>query len=104
MDFEFSNKEELYKRVVPALKAKKAFLERDGYTYINEIDVWNYLIQDKWVRSHNLMLCDIVDDILNVDNKEIDAYLKKKLANASRVQYFDKDLDVLWGEKHEKEK
>ena len=95
MDFEFSNKEELYKRVVPALKTKKAFLDRDGYTYINEIDVWNYLIQDKWVKSHNLMLCDIVDDILNVDNKEIDAYLKKKLSNASRVHYFDKDLDVL---------
>ena len=50
------------------------------------------------------MLCDIVDDILNVDNKEIDAYLKKKLSNASRIHYFDKDLDVLWGEKHEKEK
>lgn len=95
MDFEFSNKEELYKRVVPALKTKKTFLERDGYTYINEIDVWNYLIQDKWVKSHNLMLCDIVDDILNVDNKEIDAYLKKKLSNASRIHYFDKDLDVL---------
>lgn len=95
MDFEFSNKEELYKRVVPALKTKKTFLERDGYTYINEIDVWNYLIQDKWIKSHNLMLCDIVDDILNVDNKEIDAYLKKKLSNASRVHYFDKDLDVL---------
>ena len=95
MDFEFSNKEELYKRVVPALKTKKTFLERDGYTYINEIDVWNYLIQDKWIKSHNLMLCDIVDDILNVDNKEIDAYLKKKLSNVSRVHYFDKDLDVL---------
>lgn len=95
MNFEFSNKEELYKRVIPALKAKKAFLERDGYVYIKEIDVWNYLIQDKWVKSHNLMLCDIVDDILNVDNKEIDDYLKRKLSNASRVQYFDKDLDVL---------
>ena len=50
------------------------------------------------------MLCDIVDDILHTDNVDIDAYLKKKLSSASRVQYFDKDLEILWGELHEKEK
>ncbi len=95
MDFGFSSKEELYKRVGPALRAKKAILERNGYTYIKEVDVWNYLVQEKWVKSRNLMLCDVVDDILKADNNAIDNYLKKKLASASRVQYFDKDLDIL---------
>ena len=72
---------------------------RDGFVEnikenINEIDVWNYLIQDKWVKSHNLMLCDIVDDILNVDNKEIDAYLKSKITD-ERSQYFEKNIEIL---------
>lgn len=95
MDFGFSSKEDLYKRVGPALRAKRADLERDGYTYINEVDVWNYLVQEKWIKSTNLMLCDIVNDILKAENEMIDAYLKKKLASASRTQYFDKDLEIL---------
>lgn len=95
MNYEFSSKEELYKRVGPALRAKKADLDREGYTYIMEVDIWNYLVQEKWMKSHNLMLCDIVDDILRTDNKLIDSYLKRKLESASRVQYFDKDLEIL---------
>lgn len=102
MDYKFSSKEELYKRVGPALRAKKANLEREGYTYITEVDIWNYLIQEKWIKSQNLMLCDIVDDILKADNGLIDAYLKKKLTSAKRIQYFDKDLEILWGDLHEK--
>lgn len=95
MDFEFSSKEELYRRIKPALKAKKANLNSEGYHYINEIDIWNYLVQDKWTKSNDLMLSDMVDDILRADNKLIDAFLKKKLENAARTQYFDKDLDIL---------
>lgn len=95
MNYGISSKEDLYKRVGPALRAKKSLLDRDGYTYVNEIDVWNYLVQEKWSKSYNLMLCDIVDDILHTDNVDIDAYLKKKLSSASRVQYFDKDLEIL---------
>ena len=44
MDIEFSSKEELYQRVKPALKAKTMELKRVGYSYIREIDIWNYLI------------------------------------------------------------
>lgn len=95
MDYEFSSKEKLYQRVLPALRAKKAELNREGYTYIMEIDVWNYLIQEKWTKSHNLMLCDIVDDILRVDNRMIDVYLKRKLESTSRIQYFDNNLEIL---------
>ena len=37
----------------------------------------------------------MVDDILKVDNKDVDTYLKKKLANVKRTQYFDKNLEIL---------
>ncbi len=95
MNYGFSNKEELYKRVGPALRAKKAELDRSNYPYIKEIDIWNYLIQEKWIKSKNLMLCDIVNDILKAENKDIDTYLKKKLESTERTHYFDKDLEIL---------
>ena len=44
----FTSKEELYNRVKPALCAKIAQLHRLGYTYVQEVDVWNYLIKTKW--------------------------------------------------------
>lgn len=95
VNYEFSSKEELFKRIRPALKAKKSELDRGGYTYIKEIDIWNYLVQEKWINSRNLMLCDIVSDILHTSNELIDTFLKKKLESSRRTQYFNKDLEIL---------
>ncbi len=89
MDFLFSTQEELYERVKPALNAKITELHRLGFSYITDIDVWNYLIESKWKKSHNLVLSDIVSDILHADNKKIDLFLKGNLAKTKRSQYFD---------------
>lgn len=94
MDYEFSSKEELFQRVKPALNAKVGELHRFGYTYINQMDVWNYLIENKWIKSKDLMLSDIVSDILHTDNKKIDAYLKSKITD-ERSQYFEKNIEIL---------
>ena len=94
MDYEFSSKEELFQRVKPALNAKVGELHRFGYTYINQMDVWNYLIENKWIKSKDLMLSDIVNDILHTDNKKIDAYLKSKITD-ERPQYFEKNIEIL---------
>lgn len=89
MDYEFSSKEELYKRVKPALNAKVIELHRLGYSYIKKEDVWNYLIEGKWTKSKDLMLSDIVDDIMHTDAKKIDLYLKGEIAKTKRVPNFD---------------
>lgn len=89
MDFLFSTQKELYERVKPALNAKITELHRLGFSYITDIDVWNYLIESKWKKSHNLVLSDIVSDILHADNKKIDLFLKGNLAKTKRSQYFD---------------
>lgn len=86
MELEFSSQEELYKRVEPALKAKLAELHRLGYPYIQLVDIWNYLIETKWKKSHNLTLSDIVHDILHIDNRKIDEYLKGKVSKTRRNQ------------------
>lgn len=94
MDYEFSSKEELFQRVKPALNAKVGELHRFGYTYINQMDVWNYLIENIWIKSKDLMLSDIVNDILHTDNKKIDTYLKSKITD-ERSQYFEKNIEIL---------
>lgn len=78
MDLEFSSLKDLYLRVSPALKAKKTELDRIGLSYINEKDIWDYLVETKWKIGKDLMLSDIVDDILNTDNNQIDKYFKEK--------------------------
>ena len=81
MDINFSSEEELYKRLLPALRTKKTELNRHGYKYINEKDIYNYLKINKWTKSTNLTLYDMVDGILNTDNLLIDAYIKNEKLN-----------------------
>lgn len=67
MDLEFSSLKDLYLRVDPALTSKRLELERKGYKNIKNIDIWKYLVENKWKQGKDLMLSDIVDDILNTD-------------------------------------
>ena len=79
MDFEFSSKEELFLRVRPALIAKTSEFSKIGYSFVTDIDIWNYLIQVKWIKSKNLYLCDVVHDIFNVDNTGVIEYAKDRM-------------------------
>ena len=77
-DIEFNSALDLYNRVKPALKTKLKELKRDKYNYIKEEDIWNYLIKTKWSNASGLVLCDIVDDIIHLDNEELDKYIKEE--------------------------
>ncbi|MEI3499193.1 MAG: post-transcriptional regulator [Bacilli bacterium] len=89
MDIKFETLEELYKRIKPALITKKNEMHRDGYIYIKEEDIWNYLKEIKWKDAKGLSLYDMTSDILNTDNIIIDNYLKEKLNLRNRNVYFD---------------
>lgn len=67
MKIEFKDVNELYKRVMPALKLKKRLLLKKGVK-IKEIDIFEYLAKEKWSKGFNLSLNDIVNDIINVDD------------------------------------
>ena len=88
MDQEFSSIEELYNRLKPALRTKKAELKEYGYGYLKIEDIWNCLKEKKWVNSRNLSLNDMVSDILNADNEFIDDFFKEKLEEKNRNLYF----------------
>ena len=95
MDYEFNSQEELFKRVKPALSSKKSELDKLGYNYIEVMDIWNYLVNNKWKYSRNLMLSDIVHDILNVSSDKLDKFLKEKFTQKERTQYFIEDEEIL---------
>ena len=50
-----------------------------GYSFVTDVDIWNYLIQVKWIKSKNLYLCDVVHDIFNADNTGIIEYAKDRI-------------------------
>lgn len=89
MDITFNSVEELYERIEPALRTKKEEMRRNGYSYIKEEDVWNYLKEVKWVKSKGLSLSEMVSDVLNTEDAYIDRYLREKLNLNTRSVYFN---------------
>lgn len=71
MNIEFNSQEELYNRVLPALKSKVMEFKRKKYDNISEIDIWKYLAKEVFPNTNNLTLSDIVSYIMHVDINEI---------------------------------
>ena len=93
-DIEFKSVIDLYKRVKPALNSKIKELKREKYDYIKEEDIWNYLIKNKWIEANGLVLCDVVNDILNSENEKIDEFVKEVHKNSEEELLID-ELDLL---------
>lgn len=91
MDLEFETIEDLYRRLIPALRTKRREMRRNGYPYIREEDIWNYLKEIKWVRARNLLLYEMVNDVLGASEEQIDSYLKEKLNRRNRTIYFNEE-------------
>ena len=79
-DIRFESLEELYKRLLPALRSKKKLLHAGGFKSINEQDIWDYLVNNKWNNAYGLELCDVVDEVLNTDDTLIIDYIHNKVA------------------------
>ncbi len=86
---EFGSLKELYGRIKPALTTKKFEMKRNGYVYIKEEDIWNYLKEVKWVKAKDLSIYQMTCDILDTDDMIIDEYLRKKLNMKNRKVYFE---------------
>lgn len=75
MNIEFSDLNELYKRLEPALSTKEAEFRRNDYVDITKKDIWDYLAENKWKISSDLQLYQMVDDILHATNEDIINFL-----------------------------
>lgn len=66
----FNSIEELFNRLKPAFSYKINELKRKNIINISSKDIWNYFSKTKWSTEENLELCDMVDDIVNLDEYE----------------------------------
>lgn len=76
---EYKSQNELYLALVPALNVKMRIIRNSEYDYIKKEDIWNYLRTNKWCNDVNLCISEMVNDIINVEERLIDKYLKDKL-------------------------
>lgn len=72
----FTNKEELFKRLLPALKVKVKDMHKEKMLFVKESDIWGYFCHEVWPNKYNLTLCEMVEDILHTDNFKIYQNLK----------------------------
>ena len=83
-EIKFKSLQELYERILPALKSKTREIHKKGMDYIHEEDIWNYLKTYKWTSSRSLDLGDMVNDIFNIEKRELDSFVKNELKNYRR--------------------
>ncbi len=83
-EIKFHSLNELYKRLLPALRSKKKELMKHGMTYIHEEDIWNCCKENCWSNRQNLELFNMVDDILNTNDEVFDNYVKTIMKNNRR--------------------
>lgn len=80
---EYSSQEELFKSLTGAFNVKIRMCQ-DKYRYIKKEDIWNYLKINKWCKDKNLSISEMVNDIIEVDIKKVDLFLKKYLKEEER--------------------
>lgn len=83
-DIKFKSLSELYTRIFPALRSKAKELNKKGYNYIHEEDIWNFLKKYKWTSSRDLDLGFMVNDIFNLNDTELDEYVKDEIKKYHR--------------------
>lgn len=86
---EYSSQKELFEDLKPAFSVKRRLLSNNGLDYIQVEDIWNYLKITKWRYDYGLTISEMVDDIIHVDEKDIDKYLKDKLAKEKKELFLD---------------
>lgn len=87
---EFKNVKELYDRVTPALYSKVKELRKNGFKFVSERDLWNYLAEFKWKNKNNLELHEMIEDILYTDNFEINEFVMNKLNSNKKEEKISK--------------
>lgn len=86
MENRFTTQNELYRKVLPALKTKKNEMYREGIRCVKEIDLWEYHKEFTWRKAKGLTLASIVNDILNTDSKLYEDYIVKRYRESDEYE------------------
>lgn len=75
-EIKFNSLNELYQRLIPALRVRVTELKREKLPHIKEEDIWNYLVDKVWVNKKSLEMCELVNDILKTDTIKLIEYTR----------------------------
>ena len=78
-EFYFKDINDLYNRLKPALRSKVKELKIRHNIIIKEEDIFKYLSNNKWNKSNDLTLYDMVDDILYLNDDMIIDFVSNKI-------------------------
>lgn len=67
----FTSVDELFNRLKPAFNTKLNELKAKKINFVDIKDMWNFLSRTKWSNEHDLELCDMVNDILSINETDI---------------------------------
>lgn len=67
----FTSVDELFNRLKPAFNTKLNELKAKKINFVDIKDMWNFLSRTKWSSEHDLDLCDMVNDILAINDADI---------------------------------
>lgn len=73
----FSSVDELFNRLKPAFNTKLNELKMHGLKHLDIKDMWLFLSKNKWSTQSNLELCDMVSDILNINEAELISFINQ---------------------------
>ncbi len=76
LEEKFERLEDLYKRLLPAIRSKKREMAREKME-VDEKDIWLYFCENVWKKKTALSLGEMVNDLLNEDNFTIYRYKKE---------------------------
>lgn len=74
---EYQSLKELYDDLQYAFNVKLRLIGEE-YKHIKIIDIWDYLRINKWSKDKGLTISEMVNDIIDVDIKKVDEYVKEK--------------------------
>ena len=83
-EIKFKSLKELYNRILPALRSKTKELNKKGFKYIHEEDIWNFLKTYRWTVARNLDLGSMVNDVFNLNEEELDKFVREQIKNYHR--------------------
>ena len=80
---EYKSEEELFNSLRGAFNVKLRMINEE-YNYIKMVDIWNYLKINKWIKTKNLSISEMVNDIIDVDINKVDLFLKEHIKKEER--------------------
>lgn len=78
MEVNFTNQEELYDRIYPALHIMAQEVKKTTFIKIEEKDIWEYLKNNIWNNTIELSLSVMVEDVFDLDIKTFINYIIKR--------------------------